>query len=124
MKRLVLVIPLVSVLPGCSVICPLIGYFAGKFDGTKQGDVTIDVSEGDSDNMADAEIRLSAPPLDVLGEAVIDCDNGEFSARLETADNPDFGEFEGFLRENAGDGTWSFFNPEMDMGTWQLDRMD
>lgn len=123
MKRIVLVVPLLAFLPGCSVLCSLLGQFAGQFEGDAQGDVMIEVMENpDDEEMADVEIRLSAPPLDVFGSAVVSCDDGKFSAKLETEDNPDFGDFEGFLRENAGDGEWSFNTGEQ--GTWDIVKMD
>ena len=116
-----LLLPVVG-LTGCQeILCPLIGEFGGRFTGDAEGDVMIEVVEGMDEEDAEASIRLSAPPLDVFGTAVVDCDMGMFSARLETADNPDFGEFSGLLQESDGSGEWSFFTGES--GTWDINKL-
>ena len=120
-RAAVLVLPLLF-LTGCKdVICPLLGEFGGRFTGDAEGDVMIDVVEGESEEEAEASIRLSAPPLDVFGTAVIDCDMGMFSARLETEDNPNFGDFSGLLQDSDGSGEWSFFSGES--GTWDISKL-
>jgi len=120
-KAAVLLVPLLA-LTGCQeVLCPLLGEFGGRFTGDQQGDVMIDVVAGEDEEDAEASIRLSAPPLDVFGTAVVDCDMGMFSARLETVDNPDFGEFSGLLGESDGTGEWSFFTGES--GTWDINKL-
>ncbi|MEM6994082.1 MAG: hypothetical protein AAF721_26450 [Myxococcota bacterium] len=119
--KALIVVPFV-LLTGCSdVLCPLLGEFGGRFVGDAEGDVNIDVVAGEDEEMAEASIRLSAPPLDVFGTAVIDCDMGMFSARLETTDNPDFGEFSGLLGEDLGEGEWSFASGES--GTWDISKL-
>lgn len=122
MKLKVLIAAPLLLLTGCQdLICPLLGEFGGRFVGDATGDVSIDIMAGEEDEMAEASIRLSAPPLDVFGSAVVDCDNGKFSARLETNDNPDFGEFSGLLGEEAGEGEWSFASGES--GTWDISKL-
>ncbi len=122
MKLKALILAPLVLLTGCSdVLCPLLGEFGGRFIGDAEGDVEIDIVAGEDEGMAEASLRLTAPPLDVFGAAVIDCDNGMFSARLETVDNPDFGDFSGLLDEDLGSGEWSFATGES--GTWDISKL-
>lgn len=121
-KAAVLLLLPVLGLTGCQeILCPLIGEFGGRFTGDAEGDVMIEVVEGMDEEDAEASIRLSAPPLDVFGSAVIDCDMGMFSARLETVDDPDFGQFSGLLGQSDGTGEWSFASGES--GTWDISKL-
>lgn len=123
---LVLLLLVSTFATGCGQLtCPLLGLFAGRFAGDREGELTIDVMENPDDpDKADTEIRLTAPPLDIFGSAVIDCEDGMLSTRLEMNEDGtaiDFGEFSGLLgKDGLGDGEWSFNSGEM--GTWELDR--
>ncbi len=122
MHRTISLLTLLALVPGCGALCPLLGFYVGKFAGDAEGDVEIDVMEGESEDEPDVEIRLTAPGLEPFGSAVINCDEGMFSAKLETTENADFGSFIGSLTEQAGDGEWSFNTGEM--GTWDITKMD
>ena len=111
---------------GCGQLtCPLLGLFAGRFAGDAEGDLMVEVMEDPDDpEKVDTSIRLTAPPLDIFGSAVVDCNDGKIMTRLEMNEDGeaiDFGAFEGVLGEDGlGSGHWSFNSGEM--GTWELDE--